>query len=185
MLGSINRLGGILIGAAEGALLLCLLFAASHAPAAIRTWDGDGAATSSLWSNVVNWDGDLTAPVSGDALVFSGAQGFLSTNDIAGLNLISISFNTFSGYSLFGNAVTITNGISDSTGSNTNGLPLTLGAAQTVTGSMHLLETAEFGKCLLCDRIGHARAHVELVALARRAALHAIVGRSRPRHGEW
>jgi membrane protein required for colicin V production len=31
MLGSINRLGGILIGAAEGALLLCLLFSTATA----------------------------------------------------------------------------------------------------------------------------------------------------------
>ena len=31
MLGSINRLGGILIGAAEGALLLCMLFSTATA----------------------------------------------------------------------------------------------------------------------------------------------------------
>ena len=113
------------------AIALVLSFT-SPTTAAIRTWDGGGLPNSN-WTNALNWDGDLTPPTSGDALLFAGG-GVDTTNNIVGLNLDSMGFAGNS-FTLRGNAVTITNGILDTSGLNTNLLILTLGASQSISNT--------------------------------------------------
>lgn len=114
------------------ALLQCtalLLLLGLNAQAAVKTWDGS---SSGNWSTAANWTGNV-APVNGDDLVFpSGAANLLNTNNLTALRLNSIIF-TGSGYTLRGNALTVTNGISgqQAAGANAVECNLTLGAAQT------------------------------------------------------
>src|SRR3954469_4505372 len=95
------------------------------ARAATETWSGLGA--NNTWTNVANWGG--TAPVNGDDLVFTGATRLNSSNNITGLRPNSITYNR-SGFTNNGLAITITNGIVDNAGNNTNIIPITLGASQ-------------------------------------------------------
>src|SRR6266542_3272096 len=103
-------------------LCLCL---GDGARAATRNWSGSG--TDYTWTNTANWGG--TAPVNGDDLVFSGSTRLNNSNNITGLRPNSIAYNN-SGFTNNGLALTITNGIVDNAGNNTNIIPLTLGAAQ-------------------------------------------------------
>lgn len=109
------------------ALAICLAVG-PQARGATRTWDG-GDGSAAFWTNVLNWDGDLSAPVGGDSLIFSGGTGLENTNNIVGLSLNSIGFVS-QNFTLRGNAITINNGILDRAGFNTNNLIVTLGAAQ-------------------------------------------------------
>ena len=90
------------------------------------TWTGLGADYN--WNTSGNWDTAVTT--SGDDLVFAVSSKLNSTNNFTGLRINSITFNT-NGYVLGGNALMITNGITDTTGSNFCNIPLTLGASQT------------------------------------------------------
>jgi autotransporter-associated beta strand protein len=108
---------------------LLLLLLISQAQAAVKTWDGS---SSGNWATAANWTGNV-APVDGDDLVFPpGASNLVNTNNYTALKVSSIIF-TGSGYTLRGNALTVTNGISgqQAAGANTVGFSLTLGAAQT------------------------------------------------------
>lgn len=105
--------------------------------ATARTWTGLGL--DGKFSTATNWSPN-GAPGPGDSLTFPStvAPGQKTvTNDISGLTLASITFGE-SGYSVSGNAVTLTGGITagtDSTGaagSVTLGLPLALGSNQAV-----------------------------------------------------
>jgi autotransporter-associated beta strand protein len=90
------------------------------------TWTGNG--TNTNWSNGANWSGGV-APQAGDSIVFGpGASQLTSTNDLpAGTQFASITL-TGGGYSISGNAVSLTGGLDDSgaTGNNTVALPITL-----------------------------------------------------------
>ena len=109
---------------------LCLVTLVRRSEGAVRNWTGAGGADAS-WSNGGNWSGG-TLPVDGDDLVFNAVtlnQG--NTNNL----LTGVSSITFlgSGYSLNGNPLVVTNGVSgqQSSGSNFIELNLTLGATQT------------------------------------------------------
>jgi len=92
-----------------------------------KSWTG---AVSNLWSVGGNWNGGV-APVNGDALVFpNGASNTSTSNDLTGLTLTTISVSGSSSYSLAGNAITLTGGLT-SRGVLTWSLPTTLGASQT------------------------------------------------------
>ncbi len=108
---------------------LTLLGWGALAQAQNSTWSGLGADNN--WGTAGNWD---TAVVNGNSLIFGpiGNAKLGATNDFTALALTinSISLST-NGYILAGNALTINNGISDSAGSNTISIPLTLGASQT------------------------------------------------------
>src|SRR5262245_12286561 len=72
---------------------------------AVSTWDGGGG--DSNWTTAANWDGDV-APAAGDDLVFAGTVGQTPTNDFAaGTVFSSITFSG-GGFTLTGNAVTLT-----------------------------------------------------------------------------
>lgn len=94
----------------------------------MRIWSGS---SSGYWNIGANWGGP--APISGDDLVFpSGAANLVNTNNLTGLSIRSITFSG-SGYTIRGNSIIISNGISgqQAAGANTVALPITLGAAQT------------------------------------------------------
>jgi hypothetical protein len=111
-------------------LFLSSVSLVGEADAATKTWTG---ATGSQWSNAANWS-PPGAPVNGDALVFPGAASTLiTTNDLSNLAVADVQFTT-SGYTIGGNALTIT-GAYNSTGGNTISAPLTfVGAGKTLSG---------------------------------------------------
>ena len=116
--------------------LLIIICGALTVPAAVRTWDGGG--TNSLWSNAINWAGNV-APLAGDDLVFpSGAAqaNNCSNNFAAGtvFNSITISSNN---YALTGNRIAINNGVHGTLASASANItiPLTLTKAQSFTNS--------------------------------------------------
>jgi fibronectin-binding autotransporter adhesin len=108
------------------ALALLGWSAMAHAAPQADTWTGLGADNN--WGTAANWNPAITT--SGDALTFAVSLRPAPTNNFTGLQIDSITFST-NGYALSGNALTITNGITDSTGSNSCSIPLTLGASQT------------------------------------------------------
>src|ERR1044071_734538 len=79
-------------------------------PATSLTWSGGGS--SGNWSDSGNW-GLAGTPANGDILIFPAAQPRLNnTNNIASLTLNQIRFVGAGGdYAIFGNAITLTNGI--------------------------------------------------------------------------
>ncbi|MDB6024780.1 MAG: phosphohydrolase [Verrucomicrobiales bacterium] len=89
-----------------------------------RNWSGGG--TDGNWSTVANWDG--VAPVTGDKLIFNGTTRLINTNNISGLSVPSVNFNS-DGFALYGNALTVTAAITNATGNNALNAGLTLGAA--------------------------------------------------------
>jgi autotransporter-associated beta strand protein len=97
----------------------------SGARAATETWSGLGA--NNTWTNPANWGG--AAPVNGDDLVFNGSTRLNNSNNITGLRPNSITYNS-TGFTNNGLAITITNGIVDNVGNNTNIISMTLGASQ-------------------------------------------------------
>ena len=105
-----------------------------QANAALRTWTGGGA--NGQWGLSANWGG--TAVVNGDDLLFSGTTRLINSNDIVLLNINSLSYNAsgFLNNPATNNAnytVTITNGIVDVAGNNTNNVPWILGGALSVS----------------------------------------------------
>lgn len=106
------------------ALPLVLLVAHTNLTAADRTWDG-GDATSN-WSAPLNWDGDTTAPVNGDNLIFDGFLQTANNNDIADLSVGWLRFDAAS-FSLSGLPLTLASGITNtaSAGGATVGMNLT------------------------------------------------------------
>src|SRR5262249_46815996 len=76
------------------------------------------------------------APQTGDTLIFGpGAAQLTNVNDLVGRTFNTIDF-TSAGYSISGNAITLSGIIdaSGATGANTFNLNLTLGAASTIKG---------------------------------------------------
>ena len=83
---------------------------------AIATWTGGG--TDALWTDAANWGG--TAPVAGDDLVFPSVTNETANNDFsAGTSFNSIAING-SGYSLTGNSISVTTGITANFASGTS-----------------------------------------------------------------
>ena len=111
-------------GARFGVILLIFCLAtAVHG--ATWTWNGGGGANGN-WNNSANWGG-AGIPASGDTLVFQGVTGLNSTNNIAGLTLNQIRFNT-GGFNISGDTFTLTNSImaTNTSGANTIAISITL-----------------------------------------------------------
>jgi autotransporter-associated beta strand protein len=110
---------------------LCLfLMAQGRAGATLRFWTGAGGANAN-WNNSGNWSTGVL-PVNGDDLVFnSGALNLVNTNNL----LSQVNSITFlgSGYTVRGNNLTVTNGVSgqQTSGNNTIEIIFSMGAAQT------------------------------------------------------
>ena len=104
---------------------LGMLFSLSSSiQAADDTWSGNG--TTPNWSEAGNWD---VVPKSGDDVIFSGTTQVVSSNDISGLTLGWVWLNN-SGYTLAGNSLVLSGGITNSFDGNTIGNALTLAASQ-------------------------------------------------------
>ena len=136
--------------AAFSAAALLLLVTSPNARAANRTWDGGG--TDDNWTDPLNWDGNLTAPVASDALIFDGTVRLTPTNDNpADTAFGPISFNAGAGaFVLGGNRVLLTGDINDnSTKAQKIGFELGLDASTSninvATGGAISLSTITFG----------------------------------------
>jgi len=92
------------------------------------TWTGGGDGTS--WSDPENWDQDQ-APVSGNSLVFPTGAPLSPDNDIAGLTINSIDIQG-SGYTLTGDDVSLTGGLTSEAGNNTYDIDTTLVGSPTI-----------------------------------------------------
>ena len=117
-----------------------------------ETWMGTnaisvGVTNAFTWTNNLNWVDNTTGahekPTAlGDNMTFGGsptvfvlATGFAPQNNftvnlITNLGVGSITFRT-NGFILGGNAIQITNGITDNVGANSNAIPMVIGKAQT------------------------------------------------------
>jgi len=87
---------------------IAAVLAAVPAHGATCNWSGGGGNAS--WSIAANWDncgGAHALPADGDTLVFGSLSD--STNDLAGLDLAHLQFNTSTG-TIGGNAVTLSQG---------------------------------------------------------------------------
>ncbi len=89
-------------------------------------WNGGGSDNN--WSTANNWQ---KTPAAGSNITFAGANRLTSNNDTLS-SVGSITFSSTAGaYSLTGNAVTVSGGITNnSTSTQTIGINLTLSAAQ-------------------------------------------------------
>jgi len=116
-----TKLGRSLAAVCAGALLAAGI---TDLNAAVRTWDGGGNPDFS-WSNPSNWDGDSTAPVAGDYLVFDGTVGLTNNNDLAAdTSFSAITFPSTAGaFMLSGNAIKLgANGLGTGTANGTGGV---------------------------------------------------------------
>lgn len=133
-------------------LVLTALFAVCslNGFAAIKTWDGGGADAN--WQTPANWVGDV-APVSNDDLVFPSTASQFSTNNNYALfttfNSITIDGGT---YTLSGNFLRLSNGLTVASGTQTINIAITLAAAQTfsatsagATATLISVSTGSFG----------------------------------------
>jgi len=111
------------------AIAALLGFQCMVASAATLSWSGGGA--NNNWNDSGNW-GFAGTPAIGDTLVFPAGQPRLTnTNNIVGLTLNQIRFaGAGGGYAIYGNAITITNGIEA-----TNSVGLNLLAVNIALGS--------------------------------------------------
>ncbi len=110
---------------------------ADPAAAAIRTWSGSSA-SSGNWTTAANWVGG-TAPSAGDSLVFpAGASRLSNTNNYTAYTTFAAISVSGIGYSIRGNAVTLTGGISgDYAGSSSTFNPdIRLSGSQTFSASL-------------------------------------------------
>ena len=89
--------------------------------AAVLSWSGASLAGAN-WNDAANW-GFAGTPTNGDTLIFpGGAPRPTNTNDIPGLTLSQLRFvAAIGGYSIYGNAFTLTNSIAatNTAGANT------------------------------------------------------------------
>jgi autotransporter-associated beta strand protein len=111
--------------------ILCLGSMAHAQGFQADTWIGLGA--NSSWTTTNNWTNAVSGygmTTNGDDLTFAASPLPAPNNNFTGLQIDSLTIST-NGYAIGGNALTITNGITDSAGSNTISIPLTLGASQT------------------------------------------------------
>src|SRR5437867_11372394 len=92
---------------------------------ATLSWSGGGS--SANWNDSANW-GFAGTPTNGDTLIFPASQPRLdNTNNISSLTLNQIRFvGAGGGYGIFGNAITITNGIDATTATAVNVLSNTI-----------------------------------------------------------
>ena len=129
---------------------MLVLIGSSPSPAANRTWDGGG--TDGNWTNPINWDGNLTAPVASDALIFDGTTRLTPNNDnTADTPFGPITFNSTAGaFVLGGNRILLSGDINDnSTAPQKIGLELGLDAStanvNVVSGGSLSLGAVTFG----------------------------------------
>ena len=119
-----------------------------------RTWTGGG--TTGNWSDAANWAGAV--PGNGDFLTFAGATRTINTNDLSSLSVPWLKFNA-GGFSIYGNALTVTGALTNSSGNNTINAAITSGGAlrlQSDAGTLTLGgAVANGGQTLTADGAGN------------------------------
>ncbi len=114
---------------------------AAPLPAVTCIWTG---AASNFWSNHNNWTGtDCTGLSDGMTVTLAFQNTALrksNNNDLAGLNVAGIGFDTSGGYTLSGNSILLTSGIGATGGINIVNLPIQLGnnIETNIVGTLHL-----------------------------------------------
>lgn len=113
-------------------LILIPLLIQQTVRADVQTWWGLGATPN--WSdssgNWTNLELAASVPANGDSLLFANTTQTTSSNDLSGLSVNWLAF-TSGDFDLFGNPLTITGGVTNSTADNIFDLSLILGASQT------------------------------------------------------
>lgn len=110
------------------AVVITLFSLSASVQAQVSTWSGNSPTPTPNWSDGGNWD---TVPVGGANVVFSGTTQTISSNDISGLSLGWLWLNN-GGYSIGGNPLTLTGGITNSFDGNTLELNVTFSGAQAI-----------------------------------------------------
>jgi autotransporter-associated beta strand protein len=105
------------------------VFLADAARGATFMWSGAGG--DAFWTTAANWIGGV-APTAGNDLVFpAGAAQFTATNDFPALTAFNSILLSTAGYTLQGNSIVLSNGITDNgSGTNTISLDVQLSAPQ-------------------------------------------------------
>ena len=119
-------------------LSLIILFSAVNAFSAVRTWDGGGADTN--FSTPANWVGDIPPTAfSNDDLVFpANAAQFSATQNLGFLTTFRSITIEGGSYTIGGNAIRLTNGLTVSGGGTQFiNVVVNLGAAQTFTAGQN------------------------------------------------
>jgi autotransporter-associated beta strand protein len=101
-----------------------------------RTWDGGGSDAN--WSTLANWDGDVSAPGTGDVLFFDGSTRLVNTNDlIADTSFAGLAFNSGAGaFALWGNRVVLDGNVTNwSASTQTLSLPMILSGTRDINAS--------------------------------------------------
>ncbi len=108
---------------------LLILFFTSDAFSAVKIWDGGGVDAN--WATAANWVGDV-APAVNDDLIFPREAARQTNNNNLGL-LTTFRSVTIDGgaYTIGGNALRLTNGLTVTEGAHTINTIVNLGAAQT------------------------------------------------------
>lgn len=120
-------------------ILLVALCWGAFAHATSDTWSGLASGllkspTNTWWTTPANWVGNAAPTLLGDTINFGTTTNLVPNNNFTNLGVGSINLTT-NGYTLSGSSIQLTNGITDSAGSNTISMPLTLGAIQTFQNS--------------------------------------------------
>jgi hypothetical protein len=124
-----------------------ILFFTSDAFSAVKTWDGGGADAN--WATAVNWVGDV-APVVNDDLVFPATAAKQTNNNNIGLLTTFRSLTIEGGgYTIGGNAIRLTNGLTVADGTHSINTIVNLGAAQTFTFGDNSFTAAEKKKSII------------------------------------
>lgn len=120
------------------AFLLCFVFCIDVF-SAVKTWDGGG--TDANWATAANWVGDI-APVVNDDLVFpaNGAQ-FVTNNNLGLLPTFRSITIEGGNYTIGGNALRLTNGLTVNDGTHAINTIVNLGAPQTFTAGENSITT--------------------------------------------
>ena len=101
-----------------------------------RTWDGGGGDAN--WSTVTNWNGDVSAPGTGDALFFDGSARLVNTNDLtADTSFAGLTFNSGAGaFALGGNRIALDGNVTNwSTSTQALNLPMILSGTRAFSAS--------------------------------------------------
>jgi autotransporter-associated beta strand protein len=99
----------------------------------VAVWTGQGQDAN--WGTAANWQGD-SVPQAGDSLVFSGnSQTAVDNNLTAGTTLNSLEFQS-NNFSISGNALTLTNGITVDSGVNSASISANIGLGASFTADV-------------------------------------------------
>ena len=123
------------------AVAICMVAGTFSAWGATKTWNGTAGGSDYNWNTPANWN-EGSVPTTGDDIILPAVTGgaLNPQNNITGLSVHSITF-TGGGYTVSGNAVSISSGFVNSSGAlNTFNLNMTLTGDQIFDVILHAVE---------------------------------------------